>query len=201
MSLKTKIVLSDKELALVQNGDWILTKHAIIQKVFALMNQSIPVIDQFISSPCKVIRDMQIQMPKIFKGENYLSLPYVTLDHPRFFKQQNILAVRTMFWWANFFSITFHVAGEYKEIFGQKIIANYHKIPSSVFFCIHEEQWHHHFAQDNYRPVKEFDANEMETLIKDKHFIKLALKFDLTSFDQMGELLTGGYKTIGEIIY
>ena len=49
--------------------------------------------------------------PKIAKGENYLQLPYVLLDYPRCFDKENIFAIRTMFWWGNFFSITLHLSG------------------------------------------------------------------------------------------
>ncbi len=36
MPSTTKITLSDKELSLVQNSEWILTKQVIIQKVYDL---------------------------------------------------------------------------------------------------------------------------------------------------------------------
>ena len=32
---------------------------------------------------------------------------------PAVFSKENIFAIRTMFWWGNFFSISLHVSGKY----------------------------------------------------------------------------------------
>ena len=53
--------------------------------------------------------------PKISKGENYKDLPYVMLDYPRCFQKEKTIAIRTFFWWGNFFSINLQLSGEYKE--------------------------------------------------------------------------------------
>ena len=63
--------------------------------------------------------------PKISKGENYNGLPYVMFDYPRFFTKENVFAVRTFFWWANYFSVTLHLKGEYKEMFAETIFKKY----------------------------------------------------------------------------
>jgi hypothetical protein len=42
METATKIALSEKELQLVCDTDWILTKHSIIQKVYALFGETVP---------------------------------------------------------------------------------------------------------------------------------------------------------------
>ena len=64
---------------------------------------------------------------------------------------KDIFAIRTMFWWGNFFSITLHLSGIYKTMFAQKIIACYELLKETDFFiCVHEEQWQHHFEKDNY---------------------------------------------------
>lgn len=200
MPLKTKIVLSDKELVLVKNDDWILTKQVIIQKVYEILNQSIEAIDEGIPFKTGVGTGFPTEPPKISKGENYLGLPYVTLDYPRFFNKEDIFAIRTMFWWGNFFSITFHVAGCYKKIFATRIIANYQEIQADFFLCIHKEQWHHHFEADNFVPVEGLSQQQMEALLAEKDFIKLALKYDLGQFNNMQELLIEAYKKIGKMI-
>ena len=49
---------------------------------------------------------------KISKGEN-MGLPWVMLDYPRLFGQEDVLAIRTMFWWGHCFSVTLHLKGRY----------------------------------------------------------------------------------------
>lgn len=199
MPLKTKIVLSDKELALVKNEDWILTKQRVIQKVYEIFNQSISAIDESIPWRAGLVSEIPVEPPKIYKGENYLGLPYVSLDHPRFFQKEDVFAVRTMFWWGNFFSITFHVAGIYKEIFAGRILESLKEDPADLYMCINSEQWHHHFKNDNYVRVDDLSHKEAETLLINKKFIKLALKYDLDQFNNISELLADGYKKIGDL--
>src|SRR5689334_6032402 len=113
---QTKIMLSQKEMELVTRADWILTKNGIIKKVKQLFEE----LQEKQTEELKAHRSelpaaVFSFSPKISKGENYQGLPYLVLDHPRIFEKENILAVRTLFWWGNFFSTTLHVAGEYKK--------------------------------------------------------------------------------------
>jgi hypothetical protein len=198
MPLKTKIVLSDKELALIKNRDWILTKRGIMQKVYELLSESIAGIDENIKPAG--IRAYPAAAPKISKGENYLGLPYVTLDHPRIFDKQDIFAVRTMFWWGNFFSITLHISGTYKTLLEPHIRAGYAALPRDMFICVHAEQWHHHFENDNYVPVHFLTGEEADRLVAGKDFMKLAFKFDLEQIGNISELLQEGYQKIGRLL-
>lgn len=199
MPLKTKIVLSDKELALVKNEDWILTKQQVIQKVYEILSQCIREIEEMPLHTGEAT-GFPTEPPKISKGENYRGLPYVTLDYPRLFNNENIFAIRTMFWWGKFFSITFHVAGHYKKVFADRIIANYTHLHAGTFLCIHKEQWHHHFEADNYVPVESLSRKQLESVLAEKNFIKIALKYNLDQFNMMQELLIDGYKKIGKMI-
>ena len=63
--------------------------------------------------------------PKISKGENYKGLPWLVLDYPRYFNKEDIFAIRTLFWWGNFFSITLHISGKYKMRYEKKIIDSF----------------------------------------------------------------------------
>ena len=86
MAMDTKIALSDKELEMVCNTDWILTKHAIIQKVYKLFGEMLPLFEKTVNENKKYLpAEVFINSPKISKGENYKLLPYVMLDYPRYF--------------------------------------------------------------------------------------------------------------------
>ena len=116
MMEKTKIALSAKELELVCNKEWILTKHAIVQKVITLFGRALEDMQQQVEQRIHGLpAAVNGQSPKISKGENFQSLPYVMLDYPRYFHKENTLAIRTFFWWGNFFSVTLHLSGEHKE--------------------------------------------------------------------------------------
>src|SRR6185369_14445953 len=109
---EAKIRLSQKELELVSNTEWILTKNEVITKAKLLLGS---VLDEQIKwlSHHKLILPSEIKesSPKISKGENYRGLPYMVLDHPRRFDKEDVFAIRTLFWWGNFFSTTLQLSG------------------------------------------------------------------------------------------
>ncbi|MEI9808974.1 MAG: hypothetical protein WDO16_14545 [Bacteroidota bacterium] len=75
--------------------------------------------------------------PKISKGENYKGLPYLVLDYPRYFEKDNHFAVRSMFWWGNFFSSTLHLSGIYKKKYTSAIEASFTQLQENDFFiCV-----------------------------------------------------------------
>lgn len=186
----SKLMLSDDEQQLVCNTDWILTKRKIIEKVNGFLGEISEQQKQVIEKeknwlPAAVVHST----PKIAKGENYLQLPYLLLDYPRCFDGQNIFAVRTMFWWGNFFSITLHLSGDYKEKFQQQIIQNIKSVKQDIFICINENQWQHHFEADNYTSVNKLSKDELECIVVEEQFIKLAIKFPLQYRDAIPAML------------
>jgi hypothetical protein len=201
MNKFSKLMLSDEEQQLVNNPEFILTKRIIIDKVCSLLamvleNQKATLSQAENWLPLDVIKSS----PKIAKGENYLLLPYVMLDYPRCFDGDNIFAVRTMFWWGNFFSITLQLSGQYKEKFENKIIENSEKLQTDFFICINENQWQHHFEADNYIPVEQVNKNEFEKLILQKSFVKLAAKFPLQHWNDVPALLDNFFTEIIEML-
>jgi hypothetical protein len=195
MTLQTKIVLSDKELEMIRNADWILTKQSILEKVDLLLKECVPVIEEKIS-----FSNIPVDIPKISKGENYLGLPYLILDHPRIFDKHDIFAIRTMFWWGRFYSITLHLAGKYKTMLERKIVERSEVLHSKFYLCIHDEQWHHHFEPANYLPFNNVSSTDLKKIINEKAFIKIAIKFPIQGFDEQQKLLTQGYDVIGKLI-
>ena len=156
---KAKIRLSANEMELVTNAKWILTKNGIIEKAKTLFGQiQEKMIDHLKTVNAQLMIDVTRIPPKISKGENYKGLPYLMLDYPRLFDKENIFAIRTLFWWGNFFSITLHLGGSYKNQFEEKCISAFSVFKTHDFFvCVHTEEWEHHFDPSNYIAVKHLD--------------------------------------------
>jgi hypothetical protein len=199
---ETKIQLSEKEMDLVTNADIILTKNAIIKKAISLLetvqdNEQLYLKKLKKSLPKEVVE----RSPKISKGENYKGLPYLVLDYPRVFKKESVFAIRTLFWWGNFFSITLHLSGNYKSQFEKNIAASFEELKDAGFsFCINNEEWEHHFEEDNYLPLSQIGQNDYQKNIKESRFIKLAKKIPLQDWDNTPDLLIAGFKRIIELI-
>ena len=199
---KAKIRLSKQELQLVTNANWILTKNGIIKKIESLFGG----LEQEMTS---CLKDHAGQLPqevinihsKISKGENYEGLPYLILDCPRYFKGENIFAIRTMFWWGNFFSITLQLSGVYKNKFEKKIIEAFNELKKKNFFlCRNDNQWEHHFGKTNYIPVNKLSANQFRQLLSKNSFIKLAQKIPLKKKNDVNKILLDYFSKMIEIL-
>ena len=198
----SKLNLSDEELQLVNNSDWILTKRIIIDKVYRLFGNLAETIKTTVEEesnwlPAEVLQST----PKISKGENYLQLPYVLLDYPRCFDTENVFAVRTMFWWGNFFSMTLQLSGTYKKMFVENICNNKEILTERNFFvCTNEDQWQHYFEEDNYCSVNQLTEKEFKQIIMQRQFVKLAVKFNLQQWKGMSGLLEKSFADIMRLI-
>jgi len=191
MTEKTKITLSAKELELVCNKEWILTKQIIIEKVYLLFGALSAAMQQCLIAKGEFLPAQVMAIgPKISKGENYNGLPYVMLDYPRYFTRDATLAIRTFFWWGNFFSINLQLSGEYKDNATRSLQANFSFLQENNYsVCINTEQWHHHFDKDNYVPFKELTISSFSAMLSRESFIKIAKQLDLQQWDAAGEFL------------
>jgi len=199
---EAKIRLSAKEMELVTNAGWILTKNDIMQKAkWRLEQLQQQMTDHVQQLPQPLTIDISKVSPKISKGENYKGLPYLVLDYPRIFEKENVFAIRTMFWWGNFFSITLHLGGIYKEAFEEKIIAATDIFKSNDFaWCINTDEWEHHFETSNYIPLTTYTANEFKTLVEKNSFIKKARQYPLQQWNDIPENLISDFKLILRIL-
>ena len=196
MNDPAKITLSDFEMRLLTDKEWILTKNAIVKKAFWLLEDVQQKILTELPNKDFISPEIKRISPKISKGENYLGLPWLMLDYPRFFTKHDVFAIRTFFWWGNFFSSTLHLSGTYKNQFLQNLVQAFADIAKNNFsICIHEEQWHHHL-QKNYQPVDQLTHQQFEQLVKQKPFVKLTKTVAFSPWDAAAGLLSENFKLL-----
>jgi hypothetical protein len=199
--MTTKIQLSPQEMELVSHTQWILTKHIIIKKVFEMFGE----INEMFKKEAEPYyylfpENIKHQNGKISRGENYQLLPYAILDYPSFFWKHRIFAIRTMFWWGNFFSITLHLSGEHKE----KYISSSKHIflflqENNFLICINEDEWQHHFEADNYISASSIDLAQFQEINK-KPFFKISKKLSLTEWDNANEFFLKTFREIMQLL-
>jgi len=187
---KAKIRLSAAEADLVSDASLILTKNRIMQKANWML-QSIHERQRLFAQTLfpSMSNDVLSIPAKISKGENYLGLPYLILDYPRSFKKEGSVAIRIMFWWGNFFSVTLHLSGEEKIKHQSKLLSALPHLQQEFFICIHQEEWEHHFEPDNYRLIAEIGTEKSSDLIRNREFVKVAKKIPLLHWEQADEML------------
>lgn len=191
-----KIQLSEEELLLVQNAEWLLTKNRIIGKVYELFGHLATDVQRLLERLSLPEETCTIS-PKISKGENYQGLPYVMLDYPRCFGKSDTFAVRTMFWWGNFFSTTLQLKGIYKDQFLPSIQRNLRLLSeNNLYLHIHFDEWRHDFENDNYVLIADADQETIKKNLLEKNFCKLAGKIDLNNWETIPARLLKFYETL-----
>jgi hypothetical protein len=194
----TNLELSKNESELITNSDVILTKNRIIEKVYALFGllseEYRKILNEHTGNlPVEIFN----KPPKIYKGEQYLGLPYVMMDYPRCFFKNDVFAIRSFFWWGNYFSITLQLSGQYLEMFAANIIK--HLKSSSIedyFLGVNDSAWEHHFEKDNYVLLKDYTAELVAKNFMNKPFIKIAKKLSLSEWNNAMEFYKKTYEEL-----
>ena len=198
MMQQTKIQLLPAEMELVSSPEIILTKNAILQKIKSFFEEV--QVKQF-----DILKDYASQLPpevlkispKISRGENYKGLPWLVLDNPRYFQHNNTFAIRTMFWWGNFFSITLHLSGNNKithltRIFENILLLNEH----NFYLYAGNDEWEHDLDPDSYKKIPGLNKEDLEKIVSANNFLKLAIKFPIDSLEAIEDKLLRNYELL-----
>ena len=195
---KAKIRLSPEEAELVVNADWILTKNHILQKVRSMLEDLQSEQQQFLLSNGSVLpAEVMHTSPKISRGENYKGLPYLVLDHPRYFGKDDHFAIRSMFWWGNFFSITLHVSGNNKNDLLKNLTGNVSLLAKNDFYIYTgTKEWEHDIDPGSYKKLSAINEDELQKIFSANNFLKLAIKFPIDSLEAIEDKLLRNYELL-----
>ena len=179
--------LTEKEFEIVVDSDFLLTKARIIQKVVGKFEElRVKMIERVASTNFEAPATLDVEKGKVFRGENYKNLPYVVLDYPKCFSTQSVFAIRTMFWWGNFLSITLHLEGEDLEKLREKLIDNIQLLKGNdIWFCVNSTPWEYRYEKDNYITIDSLNSDELQTQLQNNKFIKLSRRIDLKEYGDL----------------
>ncbi len=199
--MNANLEFSKKEYELITNSDFILTKNRIIEKMYALYGMLSEEYKNVLNENVACLPNEIFKIaPKIYKGEQYKNLPYVLLDYPRCFSKTDVFAVRSFFWWGNYFSITLQLSGKYLKTYAQHVF-NFlnNEQNADWFFGVNEHAWEHHFEESNYMLFNEI-KNITVADFKQRQFIKIASKLPLEKWEIVEEFYLQHYKKLIEML-
>jgi hypothetical protein len=175
-----KTSLTEYEQKLVTDADILITKNIIIQKVYELFGK-------LAEDYQVIIRDTALTASselhaKISRGENYRGLPYVILDFPRNFGKKDVFAIRSFFWWGNFFSITLQLEGQFYSKYAKQVeeAINRNQLEEWWLGCS-ENRWEHHFESGNYQLISDGIRDKLSSI----PHLKIAKKIPLDKWDDV----------------
>ena len=181
----TKIQLSEDEMKLVSDPEWILTKHRVIEKVYQMFGELSAQMQSYLLQQSHGLPDQVIQLPpKISKGEQYEAMPYVVLDYPRLFSKEEVFAIRCFFWWGNYFIITLHLKGKYQQQWHKKItMAAAEKKLKDFYLSYSGNEFSFDLRSKNYLSFNEIKSFT-ETATEQQTFLKISYKISFTQWDK-----------------
>lgn len=145
--------------------------------------------------------EVAVIMPKIAKGESYKGLPYVMLDFPRYFTQNEALAIRTFFWWGNYVSVTLHLKGRYITLYKEAMIRDFSKLEAHGFaLAISDEEWDHDLNGSGYQSLSTAGIERLEAQLQRGSFVKISCSFSLENWEKLPQQLTETYELLGAVI-
>jgi hypothetical protein len=186
-----KILLSAEEINLVCDTHWLLTKNSIIEKTRNMFGELAAQLQQkFDHNRHSLPEAVQLFSPKVFKGEYYQGLPYVMLDYPRVFTRDEVFAIRTMFWWGNFFSVTLQLKGSYQRMFADALTRNKQLLIQHNFYAsVSGDEWRHDFEPENYQLLSS-NENLLQQAINGS-FLKIAVRIPVVQWNDAANVLAG----------
>jgi hypothetical protein len=189
--MPAKIQLSPAEQKLIVNAEILLTKNRVLEKIWALLAG---VQDQLTEAAPTFSKPHVFQTPpKISRGENYFGLPYLILDYPRVFDRENILVIRSIFWWGNFFSSTLQLSGSYKKDYLVNIENGFSTF-SKHHISINADPWQHYFETNNYQPIVELTHEDFKKLLHEQTHVKLAIKLPVAAWESAATFLFDNWR-------
>ena len=195
---QTKIHLLPAEMEMVSSSDIILTKNAILQKIKSFFEEiQIKQLDILKDYSTQLPNEVLTISPKISRGENYKGLPWLVLDNPRYFQHYNTFAIRTMFWWGNFFSITLHLSGNNKDKTLKKISKHISVLNENDFYVYDgQKEWEHDIEPISYKKISNLNKEDLEKIVAANNFLKLAIKFPIDSLEAIEDKLLRNYELL-----
>jgi len=189
---------TEKDLHILEDADFLLAKSSILKKIYNLLEKTktrlIKIVEE---SDFSFPEGTDIVMGKISRGENYKNLPYMVIDYPTLFTNENSFAFRTMFWWGNFFSSTLQLEGrslnEYRKIIGNNIDK---LLDKNIFIGVGETPWEYHYNEDNYLIL----TKDHIKIINNCNFLKLSKNISLSDWERLPAFASGFLKLMISVL-
>ncbi len=190
--------LTEKELLILQDTDFLLTKATVLEKITELLGQTREELKRCVdNSNFSFPEGTDILNGKISRGENYKNLPYMVLDYPALFSTKTVFAYRTMFWWGNFFSASLHIEGIALNYYRNSITSSFEKLLNkNIYIGVGETPWQYHYEEDNYSLLNEAHRD----FITNSKFLKLSKKIELKKWNDVPEFSTNFFELMLSVL-
>jgi hypothetical protein len=174
------LVCTDAEIALLRDQEIWKTKKKLTTKIDNLLGQ-IEAEARHRYTDCFENLSGLKWRSKLSRGEQYEGYPYRILDAPGHFHHNHLSAVRNFIWFG-------HYACSYLLLKGTSALG------VQISICTDATPWNHRFEENM------ISLDQGISLISNHEFIKLGLKAELGSLEEMHLFFTESYRIYTELI-
>ena len=174
------VELTDEETALISNAGFLLTKNTVIQKLQQAFGSIAATYRNITQNGNPAWQSYCAVQPKISKGEQFQGLPYLMLDYPRAFSRTDTLAVRSFFWWGNYFSISLLLTGKPQQSLSGRLLEN--PVLGDWYLDTAPTPWSHGWEMD---PGRQLSAISGGNGFTQKDFFKISKQVPLSQWQGM----------------
>lgn len=189
----SKVKLSEAEIQLAQNQDFILTKNVLIGKIYSLFGEISQVQQQQAAQYGLDKTAAFLAGPKISRGEKHDGFPWVILDYPRHFAEADWLAQRVFFWWGHYFTVSVVAKGKFGKRLAEGLESGPPPTPVNYWAGIPADIWNQSLPQPGLTQMPATSACRVRKLEKDE-ILKMAVCLPLPGWQQLAALATSWSK-------
>ena len=201
--MRTKIILSEEEIATLHNKDFFRVKKNILAKAESVLGEIAN--DEELKHEWKKIiasGNETVFQPKISRGENYEGLPWLMLDFPKQFEKQNQFAVRTFFWWGNYFSVFILLSGSSLKKFLPLMQMHFDSLQKNNFqISNNQNPFGHKVDAKNFIPMKKISKQKLKSIAAENKYLLLAAILPLSKFKKAKEFIRSNHLLLQQILH
>ncbi|HIE66274.1 MAG: hypothetical protein ABGX83_04170 [Nitrospira sp.] len=173
--INTPVHFTIEEHALIQDTHFFETKATVSQKVKTLLLQlHFELKEELREISFLAPREFDPENYQFVKGEHLQGFPYLYLDFPKFFKGQEKLTFRTLFWWGHFFVFSLILEGEYLHQYKRNLLDHYIALANQgLFILMTDTLWEWRLDSNTLLEIRKDNKKEVSAALENRPFLKI----------------------------
>lgn len=180
------IGFSPEELLVIQDTRFFHIKAALTPKIQEILHQLHDLYQKELPrAELLMPNGVNIQSGQFVKGEHLLDFPYLYLDFPKFFTQQEKFSFRTLFWWGHYWVFAWILEGRYLEHYKKNIIDRYESLSDQgLFLQMADTPWEWRKENNFVLEIRKDNQKKVADSLKTRPFLKIHRYMD---FERAGK--------------
>ena len=180
------VFFDPNELSVIQDTRFFHIKVGVTAKVKQILHDLQKVFrEELKPSGLLMTEGVDIERGQFVRGEYLLNFPYLYMDFPKLFTQEEKFAFRTLFWWGHFMVFSWILEGRYLEHYKTNLIKSYDDLSGKgLFLLMTETPWEWRKEPETLLEIRKDKRDEVIAAIKSRSFLKIHryLEFDSAGF-------------------